>query len=122
MKRPLAVFLVIVISGLMSLAERAPSVIDSWSILVLIEKGVDNLPKVTVIKNEGEWAIQQEQIEQFKIQFAKEVSQLDQEAIIYSASFVNGKKLSKTNKVTNEFARDLRRLLRSFENFPQVVN
>ena len=106
------------LSCLRAQAERAPSVLDAWSIVILMEKGADGNSKLTIIKNEGEYAINHEDLERIKAVFANEVAQLNQEAIIYSAVFKNGKKTSKTTKVPKEFAQNLRRILRSFETLP----
>jgi hypothetical protein len=118
MKILFALIILLSFSPMRSAAARVPAALDVWSLVVLIEKDVHGNAKVTIIKNEGEHIISDENLNQLKAAFADEVVQLKQEAIIHSMVFIDGKKISRTTKVPQEFASDLRKLLHGLEKLP----
>jgi len=75
--------------GGQQLAKSLPSMLDAWSLIVLLEKSDNGHPRISIIKNVGENALNQDNLPHFMNIFANEVAQLDNEAIIYSPHPLN---------------------------------
>ena len=100
--------------------ERVTALFENWSIVVLVEPNKAGDPILSFLKNSGEYVVVSKDLPVLRGIFAADFKGADQRAILYATTFIDGKKFSRSTRLSAEAAEAFRHAAGPFVIRPEA--